>query len=385
MRSYTRTLTDFQRVVLMNALNGIGTGLVGIFIPIYFLGLGFSLSAVVTWLLIHHLTLLFGAFLTAAAARKIGLVRCWYVRAALAILLFAGLIALPHYRGIVFALAVFSGLESAFFWIPFNIFTVRKTEAKSIGASIAFMQNVSQLVGIAIPGIAALLIVSYGYGVLYVLAGTFILLSLLPVLSLKNESVAFEFKISAMKTTARSNRHFILPEILDNLGQDAQVIWSLFLFITALTILDIGALGVLVGVAGMAVTYVTGQLIDRWKVRSLMRAGAVATTLLWILSYVVAVYFPTQLMLYLVTIARGFALGVFASAYGAIMLNRARSTDIQFLLLREIPTIFGRVFLFVATLVFIAAGHVEFTFLLVALLSLYFWFNNIEKLITRSE
>lgn len=85
-------------------------------------------------------------------------------------------------------------------------------------------------------------------------------------------------------------------------------------------------------------------------------------------------------MLYLITILRGLALGIFATSYGTIMLNRARTTDVQFLLLREIPTIFGRVLLFVATIALIAIGHIELTFLLVALLSLYFWFNNIEKL-----
>jgi len=375
-----RALSDFQRIVLMNTLNGIGMGLVGIFIPIYLLGLDFSFFTVVLWLLIHHLTLLCGAFLTAAIARKIGLVRCWYIRTALVALLFSGLVFLPQNHALIFALAMVSGLESAFFWIPFNIFTVRKTEERTMGASLAFMQNASSFVGILIPGIAALLIVSYGYGVLFALAALFILLSLVPVLALHGESVSFEFSFPAIKKIVLDNKYFILPEILDNLGQDAQVIWSLFIFITGLSILDIGALGVLVGIVGMAVTHFTGQLIDRWNVRSLMRLGAVATTLLWFASYIVAIYSPTQFLLYLVTVLRGLALGVFASSYGTIMLNRARGADIQFLLLREIPTIFGRVFVFVATLGLIATGHAELTFLLVALLSVYFWFNNIEKL-----
>jgi hypothetical protein len=89
-------------------------------------------------------------------------------------------------------------------------------------------------------------------------------------------------------------------------------------------------------------------------------------------------------MLYLVTALRGFALGIFASAYGAIMFNRARSSDAQFLVLREIPTIGGRVILFLFALYFISIDQVELTFLLVAALSTYFWFNNINKLTDRS-
>ena len=293
--AYFRSLSDFQRIVLMNTLNGVGMGLTGIFIPIYLLGLGFSLSGVITWLLIHHLALLCGSFLTLVVAKKIGLVRCWYIRTIMVILFFAGLMTLPLYPALIFVLAVLSGLESAFFWIPFNIFTVRKTEASTIGASLAFMQNASSFVGIIIPGIAAMLIVSYGYGLLYGLAAIFILLSLLPVLSLQQEAVSFQFNFSKIKEIILDNKHFVLPEIFDNLGQDAQVIWSLFIFITALSILDMGALGVLIGVISMMVTHLTGQLIDRWSVKSLMRVGAVATTLLWLCPYVVSGTSHTQI------------------------------------------------------------------------------------------
>ena len=176
-----------------------------------------------------------------------------------------------------------------------------------------------------------------------------------------------------------------MPEILDNLGQDAQVIWTLFLFITALTVLDIGTLGVLAGIVGMVVTHITGKLIDRWNKKSVVRFGAFATTIMWAASYVIAVSSPTPLMLYMVTVLRGFSLGIFASAYGAIMLNRARSADAQFLVLREVPTILGRVVLFIITLWLLSIDQFELAFLVVALLSMYFWFNNLDVLMKRSE
>lgn len=373
-------LTDFQRVVAMNALNGVGMGLVGIFIPIYLLEVGYSLSTVVIWLLVHHITLLAITFLVVWVANRVGLVRCWYIRIIFVIALFAGLSVLPTYPFLLFTLALVSGVESAFFWMPYNVFTVRKTESNSIGASLAFIQNAGAAVGIITPGIAALLIVWYGYSVLFAVAALFILLSLIPVLMLREEKTNFLFNLPAMHDIVRSNKQFILPEIFDNLGQDAGVIWTFFIFITALNILDIGVLGVLVGIIGMAVTYITGQLIDRWNTKAVMRFGAIATTLLWLASYFVAVYDPSPFMLYLVTALRGFALGVFASSYGALMYNRARGADAQFLVLREIPTIFGRVILFIATLFFISIEQMELTFLLVAVLSLYFWFNNISKL-----
>src|SRR3989344_91994 len=378
-------LTDFQRIVAMNTLAGLGMGLVGLFVPIYLLGLGNSVSIVIAWLLTHHLSLLFGAFLAIYVSNIIGLVRCWYVRIVLVTVLFAGLFLLPSHPSILFLLAFISGMEAAFFWIPYNILTVRKTDDTTIGSSLAFMSNVGSAVGLVVPGVAALLIVTSGYNLLFAIALSFILLSIIPVLPLKYEETSFKFNLPEIRSIIYENKQFIVPEILDNLGQDAQVIWTLFLLITGLTILDIGALGVLAGLVGILVTYVTGTLIDKWDKKAVVRFGAIATTIMWTLSYVVAIYSPTPTLLYIVTVLRGFSLGIFASAYGAIMLNRARSADAQFLVLREVPTILGRVVLFIITLWLLSIDQFELAFLVVALLSMYFWFNNLDVLMKRSE
>ncbi len=374
-------LTDFHRVVAMNTLSGVGVGLVGIFIPIYLLELGFSLHTVIAWLLVHHLSLLAGAFLVVFVSNHIGLVRCWYIRIGLVALVFSGLLLLSTQPGLLFAVAFMSGLEAAFFWIPYNIFTVRKTSESTTGSSLAFMSNVGSAVGIFVPGAAAFLIVLFGYPTLFSVAFLCIVLSIVPVLALRKEKTEFRFNWSAIKDIVRSNKRFIIPEIFDNLGQDAGVIWSLFIFLTALTILDIGALGVITGIIGMIVTYCVGLHIDTGNKKTIMRVGAIATTLMWVVSYGVAVFAPTPILLYAVTALRGVALGIFVSAYSAIMFNRARSSDAQFLVLREIPTILGRVVVFVLAIFFASIGQFELTFLVVAVLSLYFWLNDIDSLL----
>ena len=372
--------TNFQRIVVMKALNGAGMGLVGIFIPIYLLESGFSFASVIGWLLVHNVALLIGAFVCVAVSNRIGLVRCWYVRVVLLTLLFAGLVLLPENPQFFLVLAALSGIESAFFWIPYNILMVRNTHRETMGASLALLSNISKGVGIAVPGVAALTIVYAGYPVLFALAGVFIALSLVPVRTLASEATSFSFSLSAMRALIQKNKQFIVPEVIENLGQDAGVLWMLLIFITALTVLDIGALGVLVALAGMTITYVTGQLTDRWSTQSVMRIGAIATTLLWVVSYGIALYAPTPALLYAVTIIRGFALGVFVMAYQTVMFNRARSSDAQFLVLREVPTVAGRIILFLVALACIGSGHFELTFLFVALVSVYFWFVRTDRL-----
>lgn len=373
-------LTDFQRIVVMNTLAGIGMSLVGIFIPIYLLQAGFPLTTVILWLAIHHGTLLVGAFLSVYVSNIIGLVRCWYIRVILLLALFVGLYILPNNHSILLFLGIISGLESAFFWIPYNILTVRKTDHETMGSSLAKLSNISTIVGLFIPFIAALIILNIGYPALFVIAFIFILVSLIPVIPLTHEKTNFIFDRRSIVDIVKNNKHFILPEIFDNLGQDAGIVWSLFIFIAGLTILDLGMLGVLSGLIGIVVTHFTGHLIDKWDKSKVIRFGAIFTTLTWLASYFIAVYYPTPFMLYLITALRGFAIGVFAMSYGAVMMNRARGLDAQFLVLREVPTILGRLTIFLLAILFISIDKFELIFLLVALLSTYFWFNNINKL-----
>ena len=200
----------------MNTLAGVGMGLVGLFIPIYLLELGNSVFTVVVWLLTHHLSLLLGAFLAVYISNSIGLVRCWYVRIILVTILFIGLFILPSYPDILFVLAFISGVESAFFWIPYNILVVRKTEDLTIGSSLAFMSNVGSAVGIIVPGIAALLIVVYGYNILFAIAFIFILVSIIPVLPLRHEKTNFQFNLSEIRSIVPNDTACLTPPIQES-------------------------------------------------------------------------------------------------------------------------------------------------------------------------
>lgn len=221
-----------------------------------------------------------------------------------------------------------------------------------MGSSLAFVSNVKTVAGWIVPLVAALLIVSFGYSVLFSVALFFVFMSLVPVFPLQKEKTNFKFSLKSIAEFTRKNKHFILPEILDNLGHDAGVVWMLFIFTVGLTVLDLGYFGVMSGTIGMIVTYVTGFLIDKWDKQKVIRLGAVLVTLAWIASYGIAVYSPTPVMLFIVTVFRGFAIGIFAISYGEVLFNRARNDDAQFIVLREIPTIFERLIVFTVSLIF---------------------------------
>jgi hypothetical protein len=60
------------------------------------------------------------------------------------------------------------------------------------------------------------------------------------------------------------------------------------------------------------------------------------------------------------------------------MYNQARKDDAQFLVLREIPTVLGRLILF--SIAILLHNHLPFIFLSVGIIFIYFWFLDTKKL-----
>jgi hypothetical protein len=60
------------------------------------------------------------------------------------------------------------------------------------------------------------------------------------------------------------------------------------------------------------------------------------------------------------------------------MYNQARKDDAQFLVLREIPTVLGRLILF--SIAILLYNHLPLIFLSVGIIFIYFWFLDTRKL-----
>lgn len=373
-------MTDFQRIVTMKALSSLGIGLVNVFLPIYLLENGYAFDTVIMWLLVHHLSLLVSVFVVVYVAQYIGLIRCWYIRLLLLAALFGGLATFVSEPYIVFLLALVSGASEAFFWIPYNVFLVRTTSKDTMGTSLALLQNVTTMVSMFVPLVAAVTIVVTGYDTLFILAVLLVGASLVPIMSLREGLTEFDFSVAKIKEVYQTQRVFFIPEMITSIIKDGSVVWQLFIFVTALTVLDIGVLGTLVSIAGVIVTFILGKLTDAAYRERTLRIGALFSVAVWALSYAVGAHVPNPALLYGATVLQGFAVSVFGVAYGSYIFNRARSDDVHRIALREVPTVFGRVVLFVVTLTSVYMGQIAVVFLFVATAAGYFLYTNLRAL-----
>jgi hypothetical protein len=70
----------------------------------------------------------------------------------------------------------------------------------------------------------------------------------------------------------------------------------------------------------------------------------------------------------------GFFLRLFLIPYNALLYANAKTDDAQFLVLRELPVVSARIFVFLLAIFF--AARLEFVFLTAALALVFFFFFN---------
>lgn len=352
-------------------------GFIGIFVPIYLLTLGYSFTFVILFLSVHHVTLLGASFVAAFISNRIGLVRVLQIRFIFLFVYLYLLSLLPEFPTLFFGIAILSGIESAFYWEPLNVFFVRNTEDKNTGTALGKLTAVSKIFGVITPVLSALIVVTYGFPALFLVGAFLMMLMMIPILPLSSEKTDFKFSWERTKEIYAKNKKYLVPELIDNLAEDAGVIWTIFIYLNLLSVLDIGLLGTAISLTGVLFVLTLGKINDTWDRKKLLRIGALLVTLTWVFNFIVGAYFPNALMFYIATVLMSFTLKIFLYPYGSFLYARARKDDVQFIVLREIPTVFGRLILFALAILF--SENIPFLFLFVGLLFLYFQFFNPEE------
>jgi len=369
----------FSKVLKMMSLNGFAMSFVAIFVPIYLFNLGYSFQMVMIWMMIHHATLLLFAFITVKVSNKIGLVHSLHVRFGLLLTYFLLLLfGLKDIPVLFYIIPIISGAESAFYWIPLNILFVRNTKEKNMGKSMSKFIVIPKAISMAGPLIGAFITIHYGFNILFAFAMFLLFFTFLPILSLRSEKTNFIFSKAKFKEIWQKNKQYFVPEIIDNLAEDAMALWTIFIFIQLASTLEVGIIGTITSVASLFFTLTLGKLTDQWNKHKLIKIGAFLVSVVWFVNFTIGEFFPNQYLFYIATIFATLSLKVFLVPYSSLMYNQARKDDAQFLVLREIPTVLGRLILF--SIAILLNKHLPLIFLSVGIIFIYFWFLDTRKL-----
>jgi len=142
-------------IYAMQSIDGMAGGLVGIFIPIYFLSIGYSVPQIFIYYIINNFLILIFFFVASWLAKNFGLVRTLFIRLLFLALNLFLLYNLKTWPRFFYLVSVLSAIEVAFYWFPLHVAFAKSAESEKIGEHVSELFAFPSLVGTVIPLIGA--------------------------------------------------------------------------------------------------------------------------------------------------------------------------------------------------------------------------------------
>lgn len=387
----------------MHSIQSFALSMIGIFIPIYFLTLNYSVAQVIKFYIAHYSFLVVFAFVAIYLARYIGLQQTILARTPFTLIFFGLLYLLPLYHYSIYLIAFFSGLESAMYWIPLHILFTKNTDQKEVGASTGKLFAFPQLLSMASPLLGGFIAITFGFKILLLIVFVFLLIAIFPLLislstggsftfsgrmfaPVQLASLAsslyhniqealhikstFRFEIKKGLKLYKENAKFFIAEIFDNMGEEVDsILWPIFVYLTLTNIAAVGVVGTLINAGSFLFTLLIGKLADKMEKKKLIKFGAMLLFLVWLARF----YISQELLIYIISIIAGFITVLFLVPFTSYGYSLPKKDEIdEFFVFREIPIAMGRIFILFIALFFV--NKINVMFLLAGLPYLYFLF-----------
>ncbi|MGB4942977.1 MAG: hypothetical protein WBO92_02595, partial [Candidatus Moraniibacteriota bacterium] len=150
---------QIYRVFVSHTIRGIALSCVSIYVPIYFFTRGHSLSEVIGYYAVLHLSGLFVALtVIPRLIERHGLIRVFKLNYLFEITYFALLFLLPYFSISIYSIAFIGGMATFLYWVPLNILLIKNADFDKMGTDLANFFALPKLFSIVGPLIGAALV-----------------------------------------------------------------------------------------------------------------------------------------------------------------------------------------------------------------------------------
>lgn len=351
-------------ILTIQSTSSFAGALLGIFVPIYFLSLHFSLSAIFIYFIVQAVSVLVLFLAASIFISKLGVKKIMYFSFPVQIIYIALLYLLPSRNIPLNLIALVSGFQSAFYWLPLHILFTQNTNNEQLGSSVGKFFAFPQLIKILGPVIGGAITVSLGFGALIITTALFYLLAAVPILGIK-EDVLVPFNASHILKYFKSFPKYIIVEFTENIREEIEaIIWPIYVFLTFKNIFTVGMVGALLGIGSFLFIFLLGKFSDKTNKKLLIKIGGLLLIALMISRY----FAQNEISFYLITLLGGFIGTTILIPFTSIIYKMTKENQTtEFLAFREFPITLARVLVY--SLAFLLVFNLKLIFPITALLS----------------
>jgi len=352
--------------------------LIGIFEPVYIF-IYFNNSFTKALLFFASFHLLYGVFVPFGAkiAVKLGLKKSMLISLPFIFLYYVVLWQLDLSFLLIFLAIALRFFYGILYWPAYHIDMARFSKTGIRGEQISVATVVYNLAAVLGPFLGGLIILSFGWPVLFVMVLILLFIAAIPLLFSKEvyeiytDSYEKAFKYICSKKNINETIAFAVY------GFDVGVsmyIWPIFLFILAINFQTIGLISS--GALFLSLLFVLyiGEATDQFSKKRLLRIGSILTSIVWIIKTFVRTAFDA----FLAHVAYRFAFSAASIPFAAIFYDKASEKKDcldRYIVFREMAHNLGRAFMFIVlaiVFIFVPVSKIYLIFPLAAVFALPF-------------
>lgn len=350
---------EIHRVQAAHALTSVALSFVNIYIPAFLLTHGFSLAGTIRFYVAFHAIGLLVAFhFCPWSMRKFGLVSTLRFSYPLQI---AGLVLLnliPVFPIPWILIAAIGGSATFVYWVPLNILLVRYADSEKMGSDLGVFFALPKVFGIVGPLLSAALIPFIGFWPMFAVACVGLIFAYLPLVGIPHDGFAVNLSMRRAWGMLWDRKLLFFLEGLDNIIEESEWFWSVFVFLVIGSLSVPGIVGGLESLGGALFAVLVGRRADRNAGKMIPFASA-GLAIIWGMRFFVR----EPVLAYSISFAASFVMTFFLVSYFGMIYRKIKGDkEEEFLILREIPTVAGRMVVF--GVVLLAVSDTKWVFVL---------------------
>jgi len=272
-------------IYLNTAFRDFGISLVGVFLPVFVYKTVGNLPLTFLFFVIYHFSVLPSCWLAGKLTQKLGLDMLEFLSAVLRSLFLICLMLAPWWWGFLWLGAIIYGMTIPFCWIPYYMTISEKVDRKHYGETVSKFEIITNIMGGVGPFAGGLIILSFGFNMLYFIAVAIFLISGLVIFldDFDRKHMRFNFG-KMMKRFARPGlRRFWLGRFGNAVEETVYTqAWFLFIFLTVSSYTVLGGIQSVSLLVSIIVAWLVGKWVDK-KGPQILNYGVVGNVLNWLL------------------------------------------------------------------------------------------------------
>ena len=350
-------------------LRGLSIGMVGLFVPLYFLKeLSLSLNTVLFFYVMLYV--MFGAFspLTAKISSKMGSKHTVLASVPIYLIYIAMLYSIKDYNWPLVLLAGISAFANSLFWVAFNTDFAHAGDNKHRGAQIGFRYFLTALFTLSGPFIGGAILVMFGFKTLFIIVSVLMFTSALPLFFSEDIHMTTKFSIKEMfdKNHFKDMITFVGMGMRDGA---ASIVWPIFIFLVVGSYFTLGWLITLSGIIGAFYLLFMAKITDKHDKKKLIKIGSLTHSVVWYMRPFV----DTAMAVLGINLLAHFTMSTMDIPYNALVYNRASKTNIpEYMVFREMGLAAGKIITFLIVMLtgsialsFVTAGFASYLIMLI--------------------